>query len=195
VTTLIIPGLNGSGPGHWQSWWLAEDGDAILVEQDDWRNPRPGAWQSRLADAIAAAPGATLIAHSLGCALVAQLARIWPEAPIGGALLVAPADVEDGRWATAELAAFGPLPVRAFPFKSTLVASRNDPYMAFDRSAQLARAWGSTFVDLGASGHINAESGFGPWPRGLDLAARLSGPSGLARPAFAPTPARLGKGA
>ena len=177
MTRLIIPGLNGSGPGHWQSWWLAEDGDAVLVEQNDWRNPRPGAWQSRLADAIAAAPGATLIAHSLGCALVA------------------PADVEDGRWATAELAAFGPLPVRAFPFKSTLVASRNDPYMAFDRSAQLARAWGSTFVDLGASGHINAESGFGPWPRGLDLAARLSGPSGLARPAFAPTPARLGKGA
>jgi predicted alpha/beta hydrolase family esterase len=34
---------------------------------------------------------------------------------------------------------------------------------------KLARAWRSWFVDLGAVGHLNPASGFGPWPRALPL--------------------------
>ena len=49
---------------------------------------------------------------------------------------------------------------------STLVASSNDPYATLEHSADLAAAWGSKFVEAGAAGHINAESGHGPWPGG-----------------------------
>ena len=50
ATTLIIPGLGGSGPGHWQDWWLRNDPNAVLVEQANWRRPSPEAWAERLVD-------------------------------------------------------------------------------------------------------------------------------------------------
>jgi predicted alpha/beta hydrolase family esterase len=33
---------------------------------------------------------------------------------------------------------------------------------------------GSEFVEVGAKGHLNAESKLGAWPEGLDLLARMS---------------------
>ena len=39
VKRLIVPGLEGSGEGHWQRWWLTQDPDARIVEQDDWHRP------------------------------------------------------------------------------------------------------------------------------------------------------------
>ena len=48
-----------------------------------------------------------------------------------------------------------------------LVASRNDPYCDYQRAEDLAGAWGATFQDAGEAGHINVESGHGPWPEGM----------------------------
>jgi predicted alpha/beta hydrolase family esterase len=48
-----------------------------------------------------------------------------------------------------------------------LVASRDDPYSTYADAEALARDWGAKLIDAGASGHINAESGHGPWPEGL----------------------------
>ena len=31
----------------------------------------------------------------------------------------------------------------------------------------MAKAWNVELVDAGASGHLNDESGHGPWPEGL----------------------------
>ena len=39
TATLIIPGLYGSGEGHWQRYWLRDRPDSVLVEQDDWDDP------------------------------------------------------------------------------------------------------------------------------------------------------------
>ena len=36
-----------------------------------------------------------------------------------------------------------------------------------------AAAWGTEFIDIGAAGHINTASGFGPWPFGEVLLERL----------------------
>jgi predicted alpha/beta hydrolase family esterase len=33
--------------------------------------------------------------------------------------------------------------------------------------------WGSTFVEIGSAGHINADSGHGKWPAGIALLERL----------------------
>lgn len=81
-TTLIMPGYQGSGPDHWQSWLEAQLPGARRIKGIDW--------------------GAPVLA----------------------------------RWA-AEV------------------------------------RWGSRLVHIGRAGHINAESGFGPWPQGLELLRTL----------------------
>jgi predicted alpha/beta hydrolase family esterase len=116
--------------------------------------------------AVETHPGAVLVAHSLGCPLVAHVAARRPELPIAAALLVAPADVESTRHTPSHTRSFAPIPRRPLPFRSILIASRNDPFIEFDRARELAAAWGTEFVDAGASGHINVASGFGRWREG-----------------------------
>lgn len=173
MTTLIVPGLHGSGPGHWQHRWLAEIDDAFLVEQRDWSRPDRDAWLERLTDAVIEHPGALLVGHSLGAVLIAHLAAERPDLPIGGALLVAPADVDDVRAGRSLVESFSPLPTRPFNFPSILVASRNDDWMNIDKARVLANLWESSFIDLGNAGHINAETGLGGWELGRALLARL----------------------
>ena len=54
-----------------------------------------------------------------------------------------------------------------------LLASRNDPWLAYSGAEDLAQRWGSRLVDLGHAGHVNAESGLGAWPEGLELLCGL----------------------
>ena len=60
----------------------------------NWDRPDLPTWIDRLTAAVERTPGAVLVGHSLGCVLIAHLARRRPQLPIGGALLVAPADVD-----------------------------------------------------------------------------------------------------
>lgn len=64
------------------------------------------------------------------------------------------------------LASFMPTPLARLPFPSLLVASENDPYASIEAAAAFASQWGSEFVNVGAEGHINVDSGHGPWPMG-----------------------------
>jgi predicted alpha/beta hydrolase family esterase len=61
------------------------------------------------------------------------------------------------------------MPLERLPFPSAVVASTNDPYMMMGRARVLAWAWDSELVDVGACGHINVPSGFGPWPLGEEI--------------------------
>lgn len=171
---LIIPGLFNSGPDHWQTHLERSTPGAERVEQFDWERPTLGDWTASLVDAVRRRPGAVLVGHSLGCALIAHLAQLRGARGIGAALLVAPADVNRDGPAGRLLTGFSPIPRLSFPFPSVVVASRNDPYVAFDRAAAFARSWGSELVDLGQAGHINVEAGYGPWPAGRDLLDALS---------------------
>ena len=47
-TTLIVPGLNDSGPGHWQSWMESQLPDARRVRQIDWGEPVLAGLKSKL---------------------------------------------------------------------------------------------------------------------------------------------------
>ena len=191
---LIVPGLNGSADGHWQRYWLADHEDAVLVEQADWFNPQPGRWLHRLEQALVAHPGALIIAHSLGSILAARLATSSVAPLVGGALLVAPADIERTALLHARTYEFGAMPADRLPFPAFVVASRNDPYMAFEKAQTAARAWGAPLVDLGAAGHINIQSGFGRWARGYDLAGQVLDAIGRRRASsqsFAAAGARL----
>jgi hypothetical protein len=179
MTTLLLPGLGGSGPGDWQALWRESSREgARLVEQPDWKTPDLEAWIDNVAAELERAPGAVLVAHSLGCALVAHLADRRPDLLIGGALLVAPADVDDRLRTPASVAGFAPMPLERLPFPSIVVGSSNDPTVSIARAMLFAYAWGSRFVHLRDSGHINVASGFGPWPDGARLAAQLRQKSG-----------------
>ena len=156
---ILVPGLHDSGPGHWQSRWERLDPDFDRVRQDDWEHPQLAAWAARVGELRACDPRpAILVAHSFGClASVHSIARAGRG--VAGALLVAPADPD--KFGVANL-----LPATALPCPSIVVASRDDPWMAFDSAAAWAGRWGSRLVDAGALGHINAESGLGDWAAG-----------------------------
>lgn len=172
-SVLIVPGLGGSGPGHWQNWWLRGDPAAVLVEQASWRHPALGQWTERLVEAVEAHPYSWIVAHSLGVALVTRLAATRLDLRIAGALLVAPADVERMDGLGEELRGFGPFSLAPLPFPTTVVASRTDKWMQFRRVRSFAAAWGATLVDYGDAGHINVASGFGPWPDGPRFLAEV----------------------
>jgi uncharacterized protein len=161
---LTVPGLGGSGPEHWQTWLERSLPGTTRVEQDDWDRPHRHKWLARLVDAVAEAPGAVLVAHSLGCILVAHAAREYPDLPIGSALLVAPADVDSAGHTPEHLRSFAPIPRAPLPFPAVTVASTNDPYMTFARARELAEIWNTEFVNAGPLGHINVAAGFGRWP-------------------------------
>ena len=168
ASTLIVPGLHGSGPAHWQSWLEELLPDARRVHQDDWSCPALPAWAERVTTEIDHARGPVLlVAHSFGC-LASVTAASRHADRIAGALLVAPAD--PAKFGVAAL-----LPHQPLGYPGVLVASRDDPWVAFGTARHWAGRWGCRFIDLGEKGHVNAESGFGPWPEGHALWARLVG--------------------
>ena len=163
---LLLPGWQNSGPDHWQSLWEARHGYP-RVEQHDWMRPLRGDWSAMLEETVVDADGpVVLVAHSLGCILTAWWAARSPNAHrVQGALLVAPGDVERPDLA-AQIHGWSPIARQPLPFPSVLVGSRNDPYCIYERAEGLGEAWGARFVDGGARGHINAESGLGDWAEG-----------------------------
>ncbi|WP_157218213.1 RBBP9/YdeN family alpha/beta hydrolase [Flavisphingomonas formosensis] len=176
VTCLIVPGLNGSGEQHWQTLWERERSDCVRVEMGCWSRPVRTVWISRLEQAVlCTAEPIVIVAHSLGCLATAWWSTLSDPsitARVRGALLVAPPDVEK-HGPHRVLKRFAPEPDTPLPFPSLLVASRNDPYASFERQAEMARRWHSELIDVGACGHINAESGLDDWIDGQTLLDEL----------------------
>jgi predicted alpha/beta hydrolase family esterase len=144
------------------------------VVQRDWDRPDLDGWLGALTETITAAGGpVVLAAHSLGTVLVAHAAARGLTGSVRSALLVAPADVESPAHTPPETRCFAPIPRLPLPFAATVVASQNDPYVTLARARTFAEAWGATFVDAGARGHLNADSGLGDWPEGRVLLAAL----------------------
>jgi len=174
---LIVPGLNGSGPGHWQHFWQKDIPSSRLVVQENWSNPTLAGWRKALEAAIEANPNSILVAHSLGSILVAGLATHPIAKKIGGAILVAPADISTTARMHRQPIDFDEMPTARLPFPALTVASYNDPYLSFPDAANLAKAWGTPLVDLGHAGHINIESGYGRWEAGYRLPDLLQDPA------------------
>ena len=163
---LILPGWENSGPRHWQSLWEERHGYR-RVEQHDWAKPLRGDWVARLEDVVLTCDEpAVLVAHSLGCILTAAWAAHSRNTHrVKAALLVAPGDVErpDIR---EQIPTWSPIALQALPFPAVLVASSDDPYCELERARLFAYAWNAQFMDYGACGHINADSGLASWPEG-----------------------------
>ena len=163
---LIVPGYTNSGPDHWQSRWQQKLSTARRVEQAEWSKPLREDWTAAVATAVNQSERPVIIvAHSLGVATAIQAIPQFTR-PVAGAFLVALPDVANPAIRPRHLMTFGPYPRDPLPFPSITIASRNDPYCKYEVAEDIAAAWGSLFIDAGESGHINSDSGHGPWPEG-----------------------------
>jgi hypothetical protein len=164
---VLVPGLYDSDAEHWQSCWQRRFPDWRRVTQRNWNTADIDLWLGAIRRTLATCRSpAILIGHSMGalasCALVADEVL-----DVAGVMLVAPAE-------PAKFELEDRVPCRRLPVPSLVIASHNDPLLRFDRAEFWAETWGSRLVALGDAGHINAESGFGPWPYGLSILAEFA---------------------
>jgi len=165
----VVPGLNGSGPDHWQSKWAEAFGFA-RVEQTSWTAPKFDPWYRRLDHAImCAGRPVLLIAHSLGAALsISWLQTTRCPERVAGAFLVAVADIDRTHCPEASrLQDFAVQFDRKLPVPSVMIASHNDEWLSFNRATLFARSLGSRIIDVGFAGHIGTAAKLGLWADGL----------------------------
>ncbi|HEX3142310.1 MAG TPA: alpha/beta hydrolase [Rhizobacter sp.] len=183
-TVLIVPGLRDHVSAHWQTHLAADlkaRGRPVRtvppMGRTDLDCKTKVAAIEREAQAIEGP--LIIVAHSGGCVMVAHWARQTRRA-VHAALLATPPDFEsempEGYPTLDALHAGGwlPVPREPLPFRSIVGASRNDPLGKYERIADLARSWGSEFVDFGTVGHLNPASGYGAWPLAEAFISRLS---------------------
>ncbi|MGJ0391310.1 MAG: RBBP9/YdeN family alpha/beta hydrolase [Methylocystis sp.] len=180
---LILPGYSGGTPAHWYSRWATRLSTARRIEQSEWHKPRRDDWAATIVEATRRGDRPIVcIAHSLGVVALLHAAPQMSDA-VAGAFLVAPpsdaalrelaagrdpesaerAALPDGRRIDP---AFFPIPRARLPFPSVLVGGEGDPYAEAGFASGLAQDIGARFIHAGVSGHINPDSGHGPWPEG-----------------------------
>jgi predicted alpha/beta hydrolase family esterase len=171
VDILMVPGWQGSGPGHWQSRWERNLTTARRVELQDWVGSDKDKWVGAIIEAVATSVRpVVIVAHSVGVIAAVHAALKLPHGSISGAFLVAPADVDNAQvwpitqgyvWPDSGFG-FAPVPLSPLPFPAMLLASSDDPYCRPERARHFAAAWGAEPIEVGPAGHITAESGHGP---------------------------------
>ena len=163
MSFLILHGLGGSGPDHWQSW-LADElrgggHDVAYPALPAPDVPELEAWLAAL-DGLRA-PDQTVVCHSLACCLwLHHRGRGGP--PADRVLFVSPAWPEP---MLPEIAGFYPVPLDPELAGGTRIAcSDDDPYCPRGCVEVFARPLGVAADVLPGAGHVNPESGYGPWP-------------------------------
>ena len=183
-TILIVPGLRDQVAQHWQTLLearLRAAGQPVVSVAPMGRADLSCAQRVTAIERAAQVVEGPLVivAHSGGVIMFVHWARRH-DRQIRGALLATPPDFEQtmpaGYPTIDALRAGGwlPVPRAPLPFPSIVAASRNDPLGRIERVAELARAWGSRFDDLGQVGHLNPASGFGAWPRAESYVSELA---------------------
>jgi predicted alpha/beta hydrolase family esterase len=172
VAFLLIHGLEGSGPEHWQSWLAARLSargfDVAYPSLPDADSPRIDRWLGALDAELARLPVAetTVLCHSLGSLLWLHHAARQTSLQVARALLVAPPQPDDE---DAPSVGFRPTPldrdgVAAAARETQLICSTNDPWCPPETSRRIGEATGIPIDWLESAGHINTDAGFGPWP-------------------------------
>jgi len=182
VPTVIVPGWQGSGPGHWQVWLgdqLAAAGrEVIWPALPDVDNPELTGWLAALRAAIAPLPevGYDVLAHSLGAVLwLHHIAADDSPRPERVALVGPPApEVLAG---IAQIAGFADVPldidaVRRSAEGTVLVGGENDPYLPEGIATTYGRPLKMATTVIDGAAHLNVEDGHGEWPAALDWCNR-----------------------
>jgi hypothetical protein len=181
VPVVILHGWEGSGLGHWQSLLvdaLREDGREVRYpELPDADKPRLHAWLAALRDTLDGLPadGFDVVAHSLAAVLWLHHCADPGSAPRPARVaLVAPPSPQTPILGMAE---FFPPPldvdaVRRAADGTVLIAGDDDPYTPEGIAAAYALPLKIPTTVIPGGGHLNLESGYGPWPAMLDWCNR-----------------------
>lgn len=181
VPTVVVPGWQGSGPGHWQTWLeerSAEQGRPTLrPDLPDVDHPDLDGWLAALRATLADLPadGYDVLAHSLGAVLwLHHVADPGSSPRAARVLLVAP---PSPALQVEEVAAFFPPPldidtVRRGADGTVLVASDDDPHLLEGIAAAYGLPLKMATTIVPGAGHLNTESGYGEWPAVLDWCGR-----------------------
>jgi uncharacterized protein len=168
VDILVVPDRGDAQPDHWQARWERNLKTARRIEQTEWQAPRGSDWADRIfAVARTQIRPTVLVAHGLGVLAVAHAAERLGATAVVGAFLVAPLDSSTAPAGALESGGFWPVPDEAMPWPAVVVASANDPLCSLDTARALSKQWGAAFTDAGPVGHLDIDSGHGPWPEGL----------------------------
>lgn len=168
---LIVPGYKGNPRGHWQTWIEKQYPNAQRLKAINYHQPALFNWSTHISEYLAQQTHpVTIVAHSFGC-LAAVLAIKQQRHMVNTALLVAPASplrfTEDGHindFPTSPTISAA-LPDKPLGITGLIVASQNDPWMDYKDAHELSLKWGMLFHNAGYAGHINIESGHGPYPK------------------------------
>jgi predicted alpha/beta hydrolase family esterase len=168
----ILPGLNNSGPDHWQTHWEIQYG-FLRIEQRDWDTPVCDDWINQIQDSTKnfQDQNIILVGHSLACCTIVHWSNKFRRM-IKGALMVGPSDVEAPSYPSGTTG-FAPMPLDPVPFPTVVIASSNDEFVSFGRAKYFAGHWKSLLVNIGPLGHINSASKLGLWPEGFGWLEKL----------------------
>lgn len=181
VPTVVIPGWQGSGEGHWQTWLeeqLRADGRHTRRPAfADLDHPDLGDWRAELRRALADLPadGFDVVAHSLGAVLWLHHVADPGDTPRAArVVLVAPPSPAT---AIPEIGGFFPPPldvdaVRRGADGTVLVGGDADPYLPEGVAAAYGLPLKIATTVVPGGGHLNAEGGYGEWPAMLDWCRR-----------------------
>ena len=173
-TTLIVPGLFGSGADHWQSWFETQIPDCALVlcratgASRTCRIGRRG--YAARSTGHRGAHGSSLIVLDASRRSM-SLPKVVRASPACCSLRRRIPVASDCRTSSRRMFwVFTPSLLRA----RTTRGCRSPP-------ADWLGSWGSQLINLGRVGHINVSSGHGIWPRGLDIYWSLRGEASRSR--------------
>jgi uncharacterized protein len=171
-TSLILAGISDSGPGHWQTLWQQADPRMQKLSHSEWEAPVMEVWLDELQSALhRTGNDVVLVAHSLGCLLVAHWAQ-RTGGKVAGALLAAVPDTSLPVF-PASARHFAPVPMAPLGFPSIVACSEDDPHATVAFTRGCAAAWGSSLRLVGNLGHVNVASNIGAWEDGRALLREL----------------------
>ncbi|MGM1057831.1 RBBP9/YdeN family alpha/beta hydrolase [Saccharothrix sp. Mg75] len=172
---LILHGLGGSGPTHWQNWLAGElahhGGAADLPQFTGPDSPRLAVWLDELRTHLAAMPTSServVVAHSLaGLLWLHHAAGEFDGAlRVDRVLLVAPpAPDHAGEPLIREFLhpPLDPAALRRAAASTRLVVGEGDRYCSLEQGKRLAEALRVDVDVVVGGGHLNADSGYGSW--------------------------------
>jgi predicted alpha/beta hydrolase family esterase len=169
---LILHGLEGSGPQHWQTWLTgrlrARGFEVACPSLPAADNPRLEEWLEALGAELARLPAAdtSVLCHSLGSLLWLQHAARRRGPQVARALLVTPPQPDED---DPQSAGFRPVPldrdgVAAAARETLLVCSTDDPWCPRATSRRIAEEVAVPIEWIERAGHVNTDAGYGPWP-------------------------------
>ncbi|WP_375493855.1 RBBP9/YdeN family alpha/beta hydrolase [uncultured Jatrophihabitans sp.] len=181
VPTVVIPGWQGSGQGHWQTWLegelRAQERQTLRPAFADLDNPDLDDWLTALRASLADLPadGYDVVAHSLGSVLwLHHVAGPGTSPRAARVLLVAPPSPHT---TIPEVAEFFPPPldidtVRRGADGTVLVAGDDDEYLPEGIAAAYGLPLKMATTVVPGGGHLNPDAGYGEWPAVLDWCRR-----------------------